>query len=147
MIKAAGLILAKHVEGELYLLLQNRLRKGRMVYEDFGGRMEESDASPLETILREASEESNGLLNCESLKQRIDAGYYSEFYHQKGKYLFLVVLATEEEKQIKDFGKKELYSKIERHVQWIKSSDLRKEILCERLHVNSFTDQLSILKV
>ena len=141
-IRAAGLILAKHVEGELYLLLQYRKRRGCFVYEDFGGKVDRSDVSPIDTLLREAVEESNGMLDRDSLQQRIDSGCYSEFYNHKGKYLFLVILATEKEQQILDFGEEETYSEIKRKVTWVNIDDLKKEDLCGRLHVSSFVMQI-----
>jgi hypothetical protein len=140
MIKAAGLILAKHVDGRLYLLLQRRLRRGRLVYEDFGGRVEATDASPIDTLLREAVEESNGLLDRTSLTQRVERGCYSEFY--QGKYLFLVLLATAEEQAIIDFGEKESHTGIDRQVRWVRADELQKKDLCPRLHHRLFVDQL-----
>jgi hypothetical protein len=141
MIKAAGLILAKHVDGRLYLLLQRRLRRGRLVYEDFGGRAEATDASPIDTLLREAVEESNGLLDRASLAQRVESGCYSGFY--QGKYLFLVLLATAEEQELTDFGEKECHMEIERQVRWVRADEIQKKDLCPRLHHRLFMDQLS----
>lgn len=119
-VKACGIILVHHSE-EPYFLLQKRGK----YYEDFGGRIEPTDRTVFDTMIREAQEESNYRFDPVSLYQRLCATPFF-YYHKKANYLYAVLHATDEEVCLSDgdFGQKETYQNIERQVTWVPTSQL-----------------------
>lgn len=138
-IKAAGLVLTKVVNGQMMFLLQIRryvnddhrprwLRHEEQkefydIVEDFGGKVERDDRTPIDIMVREACEESNNMLDGHSLRNRLMSGHARFFYKKDSKYLLAVLPATEEEQQMNgdEFGECEKDEKfvIERTVTWM----------------------------
>lgn len=128
-VKACGLILV-HYSDEPYFLLQKKKNR----YEDFGGRVDPSDQTVFDTITREATEESNGQLDRESLLQRLFTSTVF-YYHQQANYLYAILPATAEEASLidSDFGSIEAHDQIERQVSWVPLSQLSPDKIHPRL--------------
>jgi 8-oxo-dGTP pyrophosphatase MutT (NUDIX family) len=141
---AAGVILSRLINGRIELLLQEK--KGG--FQDLGGKVDECDATVLDTITREASEETNGLLDKEDLKSRlsIEEKYY--YYIPHSKYLFTVLIATEKEAALEAeaFGSKEEGQGHERRILWVPIAELSSENLFCRLHAPQFLRELMIIQ-
>ena len=90
-VKAAGIILYSITNDFSYLMI---LKNGR--YEDFGGKISTNDNDYYDTAIREASEESNNLINITRERLFLSKHYYIK----KSKYVLFFVEATNEEKKI-----------------------------------------------
>lgn len=128
-IKAAGLILSKVIDGHTYFLMQMVQKDRNIVYEDFGGKIENIDTDWCDIILREVAEESNGVLNAHDLRERIMAATDTTYYHARSKYVFVVLPATLREASLtgEEFGDSEhdaVKFQIHRTVRWINSTDI-----------------------
>ncbi len=137
---AAGVILSKLVDGRQHLLLQEK--KGG--FQDLGGKVEEGDTTVLDTIAREAYEETNGLLDKEDLKSRLSSDERDYYYVAHSKYLFTILDATEKEGALDEeaFGSKEEGQGYERRIKWIPVADLKIENIFCRLHSGRFIENL-----
>lgn len=154
-VKSAGIILYKNVDGNSYLLfiIKENKEKG-VVYEDLGGKVENTDESILQTMAREACEESNGLLDKQSLLSRLDSlveqNYTSFYYTKRSKYLFAVLDATDNEELLtsEDFGDKELNNpyNFKRKIDWIATKDIKNKDLFFRLRSPVFLRDLKNVK-
>lgn len=131
-VKACGIIIVQYAE-EPYFLLQKR---GKL-YEDFGGKVEWSDQSVFDTMVREALEESNHRFDASSLYQRLLTTPFF-YYHKKANYLYAVIQATEEEVYLidQDFGEVENHQQVERSVAWIPMSQISFGNVHPRLHTS-----------
>lgn len=131
-IRAAGVLLYKVLNGCTYYLMQvvTKQKKGQLCtsYEDFGGKVEPSDSSWSDILLREAIEESNGVLNRDELHTRLSNNSTKIFYHDRSKYLFALVEANARESALlgHEFGDKEIDNgyEIQRHVKWLNANDV-----------------------
>lgn len=140
-VKACGLILINYQAEEPYYLLQ---KKGN-VYEDFGGRIDHKlDTDIFDTMTREAYEESNGIFDRKSLKERLlNSPYF--YYNSHSNYLLAILPSTFDETLLtsNDFGIKEVNDKqiIKRSVVWVPVSCFKKKQIhprlnCQQLIVN-----------
>lgn len=158
-VKAAGIILKRMANGAPEFLLQIRryvndkyrprwlpllaIKDGYYdVVEDFGGKVEDTDASIVDIMVREASEESNGRLDISSIRERLSLPSATFFYQRESKYAFAIVDATAEEMALtgQEFGDREQHEEwlIERTVRWMSVTELqqyRRNMHC-RLHVS-----------
>lgn len=118
-VTAGGVILYRIKNNELQLLLMTNRGK----YEDLGGTSESQDKSIYETVAREISEESNGLINKESILKRIKKSDY--IISKTAKYIIFIIKATKKESELtsKQFGNKEIHDNIERTIDWVPVSE------------------------
>lgn len=90
-------------------------------YDDFGGTVDPDDDSVYETIWRETSEETNGIISETDVKKFIKSKKYLQFYNEFCKYFFIVVNVDESFHQNTDvFGDVEETDCIPRTIHWIK---------------------------
>lgn len=118
---AGGIILYRIENKELQLLLM--CRSAGCCYEDLGGKSQFDDQDIYQTVAREAEEESNGLINRNSVFNRIKQ---SEFIiSEKCKYVLFVVRANNKEVNLKSeqFGDKEIHENLPRTVDWVTLSE------------------------
>jgi 8-oxo-dGTP pyrophosphatase MutT (NUDIX family) len=98
--------------------------KGRNFWEDFGGRTDEEDKNVKEAAMREASEESNHVLNKNYLKRLISNNTDKCYYLlQENKYFIIMIYVSGKEKRklTSDiFGTREEHDGIDRKVEWVK---------------------------
>lgn len=147
-VKAAGLILTRKQQGcpHEYLLQirkyandKNRPRWLPLlgqndgfydVLEDFGGKIEDSDQTVEDIIVREASEESNGQFDMHSLRERLALPSARYCYNKDCKYLFVLLPASETESILtgEEFGERENHVSyvIQRTVRWMTIQEVRK---------------------
>lgn len=131
-IRAAGVLLYKVLNGCTYYLMQivTKHKKGQLCtsYEDFGGKIEPSDSTWKDILLREAVEESNGVLNRDELEIRLQSENAKIFYHERSKYLFAVIEANPRESALQgfEFGDTEVDNgyEIKRVVKWLNANDV-----------------------
>lgn len=71
--KAAGILVYKIVQGQIYFLLRQAGNRG---FSDFGGKREAVDSSPEDTAVRECFEETNGVFTKEYLYGMIKTSTY-----------------------------------------------------------------------
>jgi hypothetical protein len=115
-ITSGGVIIYKFNSDGLMELLLSDTRGG---FEDLGGLCEFKDKNIQSTAAREASEESNKILNKNSIKKRIKN--QQPIYIKKSKYIIFIIQATPEEEKLicKDFGDKEIHDNILRKIKWL----------------------------
>lgn len=131
-IRAAGVLLYKVLNGCTYYLMQvvTKQKKGQLCtsYEDFGGKVEPTDSTWKDILLREAVEESNGVLNREELEDRLENENTKLFYHERSKYLFAMIEANQRESALQgfEFGDTEIDNgyEIKRVVKWLNANDV-----------------------
>lgn len=113
---AGGVILYRFINGINMELL---LVESRGNYEDFGGCVDDEDDTIIDTVAREAYEESNKLLKIKSIKKRLNDAQFA--YSERSKYVVYVICANEREEQLNsdDFGDIEIHDNISRKVKWI----------------------------
>lgn len=118
-IRAAGLLIyrfTKHMLEPEYLMINS---KGK--YEDFGGKTDIIDSCIDDTVIREADEESNGVIDKESITKRIKNS--NPVYCNRSKYLVYVIRVNKYYNPT-EFGDREIHDNIPRTVEWVKHSDL-----------------------
>lgn len=140
-IRAAGIIFYYYENNQPIFLMINVSGK----YEDFGGKTDVIDTSILETIVREATEESNNIFN----KNNIKICKKNMCYSKKSKYL-LCFQEISIKYDVELFGTVELNNGINRTVEWIKLDLLLdplfiKNKLHARLRFGYFFKKLKLL--
>lgn len=145
---AGGVILYRMINSNIELLLI----KSRDKYEDFGGKIDKGDVDIYDTIAREVKEESNNLIDYDSIMLRIKDTNNKPVYVKYSKYLVFILEANDLEKELTSemFGTHEIHDNINRTVHWISMTDFLN--LTERKEVNfrlinkPFFDALGALK-
>jgi hypothetical protein len=114
-ITAGGVILYKIKNDKIYLLLINS--KGN--YKDFGGRSDDADESIFDVVSRQAHEESNYILDKDTIKDRLISAKSAYMPHSK--YIIYVVFANDEESKLTSeiFDKRENSTSILRRIKWV----------------------------
>ena len=129
-IRAGGIILYKFtidMKEPQYLMIKYNGK-----YEDFGGRTDMIDKCYQDTVLREAEEESNGILN---LMHTYDLVMNSKpVYSKQSKYVTYLV-KTDNDYDPNDFSDREYHDNISRTVEWVSHSTLiDKKFTINKLH-------------
>jgi len=141
-ISAAGVLLLKNNNE---ILMQKIPKEDSYILSDFGGKVDLTDVTVIETISRELSEEINcGIfsketkkyLNQLTLMEMIEENTIFKSYAPNCKYLTLFVKFDENlySLDMKKIGTKEEHDGIEREVQWIKSEDFIEAHFNHNLH-------------
>lgn len=138
-IRAGGLLFAKVVESEVYLLLchyKDDEWDGKL--EDFGGKTDVKDTSIQKTIYREVDEETNGEITQKNITRLIKSPLSASFYTSRSKYFMYLTIVDEN-----FFPNTEVFGSIENHtgrkrtIQWYKFKDvMENNTLAERLRFN-----------
>jgi len=92
---ASGIMIGCRYNGVIFWLFQRKIRKNignYHIYEDFGGGINASDGNILNTIYREASEETNNILSADILDEIYDIGEITPVYVETSKYLLSFVV-------------------------------------------------------
>lgn len=115
-IRAGGVIVYRKNKNHSVDLL---LIFSRGIYEDIGGRTDIKDTDIYDTVAREVEEETNKIILCESIKDRLTRSKY--VYCAKSKYVIFLVEATENEACLESniFGNIEIHDNISRLIKWI----------------------------
>lgn len=112
------------------------------VYEDFGGKTDSTDGTVYETAVREAEEESNGVLKRSELASNIFGA--NTYISQNSKYVvFFVPVQCMYNPEI--FGKREEHDGIDRTVEWLTSDELLSRDLHPRLKYRKFRMKVQIV--
>lgn len=130
IITSAGITPYIFDNNELYLLFIYRDGK----YEDFGGKTAPIDSSIYDTASREADEESNGILNKETIRNLVPN---SPYFQNKTKYITYFV-ELDKKYDVTLFGNIEIKEQIYRMVEWIKFSDIKDKKFHPRLNRNRY---------
>lgn len=122
-ITAGGVILYRIINNKVELLLATNRHK----YEDLGGRTDNEDKDISNTISREVYEESNKLINKQSILNRIKSRIKRKDYilSKTSKYLLFIIPANHNESKLesKQFGDKEIHDNIPRTICWVPISE------------------------
>lgn len=148
-VKAAGLLLRRWRNGQAEYMIQERryLNDGYTkpswipkqvwhhlshftLFEDFGGKVESCDTSIFDIMVRECQEESNGVLNPMTIRERLNSRHARFFYSRRSQYVLAILPATPDETHLStdDFGacEEHLRYHIERRVKWMSAKELKK---------------------
>ncbi len=124
IVSAAGVMLKNDTKFLLQKYTDEEYIKnhGCYVYADFGGKTDNCDNDVYETVIREASEESNGKLKIS--KQMLQIA--EKYYFKNSKYLLFVVnTKCTYKKVIYKMGNSENHDKIPRVVGWYSTNTLQ----------------------
>lgn len=115
-VTAGGVIIYRETEDHSIDLL---LVESRGLYEDLGGCVDPGDESYVDTVVREAYEESNKLIKRKPLRLKLENAPYC--YSSRCKYIVYITEATSKQKKMKeeDFGTMEIHDNIPRTIKWI----------------------------
>lgn len=115
---AGGMLLYKIVNKELYLLMSF----SNNYYEDIGGRIDITDDTIYDTVIREVREETNNIINLDIVE--LENTYYN--YNKIGKYIIFLVKANDIQKKLNssNFGNYEIHDNIKRTIEWINYNDI-----------------------
>ena len=130
-IRAAGVMFFRY--NNVAEQLEFLMIKCKDKYEDFGGKTSERDKTIYDTVIREAFEESNGVLSRDYVHDCIKN--LQGVYTKKSKYL---VFFSEFDLKcnLSDFGTEEFYANISRTVEWIPGHKLiDKQFIKDQLHI------------
>lgn len=116
--KAGVLPFVKH-NGEIYVLLQCKACNG--LFESFSGSVDYDDTLLEETAAREASEESNGVLEYTAVRKEISQDFC--LYHQRGKFCLFFLEISGIHPSV--FGDRETHDNIPRTCHWVKLTTAR----------------------
>lgn len=121
-ISACGCLFYKVVNGDLYLLLISYTDPEWDRLDDFGGKIDTTDVSVIDAIIRETSEESNDIINGDII-QRCD---YYEFYNRQSKYYSIVIEVDDDFfPDTTVFGDFERADRLGRTVNWYKYDEYK----------------------
>ncbi len=125
-VSAGGVLIYKNVNNAMHLLLID----SRNVYEDIGGKIDETDEDIYNAIAREVEEETNNIIEKDKIIDRIKKAHkLSQWvYVPKSKYVIFLVEATPTEQKLEKekFGDTELHDNFPRTIGWISRENLMK---------------------
>jgi 8-oxo-dGTP pyrophosphatase MutT (NUDIX family) len=128
-ISACGCMFYKIVNNNLYLLLIKYADPNWSKYDDFGGVIDHSDDTLLDTIIREATEETNGVIDNLTINMYLDNDTTKTFYNKNSKYYSLLFEVDDSFHYDTDvFGIFEEADKISRTVEWYKYTDVKQNL-------------------
>lgn len=146
-VTAGGVIIYRFVAENVELLLADT----RGNFEDLGGRADQKDDDIVNTVAREAYEESNKILSKKEIMKRLNE--VQPIYIEKTKYALFIIPALEKEVRLvgSDFGDREIHDDIERTIKWIPLAvfllpEIIKNKLNWRLKSKQVFDRLKALK-
>lgn len=116
-VKAGGLLLYKRTNDGIKFLMANYFGK----YEDLGGKTDSCDESIIDTISREVSEESNGIITSSYVKNLLKDQKY--IYIKNSKYILYICEATDDYNP-RDFDDIEYHTNLPRRIEWIDINDV-----------------------
>ncbi len=132
---AAGCLFYKFVNNEPYVLLIKYSDPKWTRLDDLGGRIDMTDVSLDAAIIREVREESNGVIDAETMRKLLNNPSTLTFYHKRGKYCLKMVKVDDSfYPDTTVFGKRELTDDIERTIAWYKYYDVV-DNMAERLDI------------
>ena len=137
-VRAAGvLFFYLGTDGKPVYLLQKQRERGKFQYFDLGGKIEDEDRSIEELVVRELTEETNGLIT----KITWDGALTKWHYQRNAKYLLITVQVQSSEffeNPKERMGEKETHTGEERVVDWVPHATLTKSNVNARLHLHFF---------
>ena len=103
--------------------------------DDFGGKVDHQDRDKFETICREVSEESNGIINRQIILNLTRTNKCFGCYTESSKYFFLTIEVDDTfYPDTSIFGNREIYENINRVINWHNINDvLRNKKLAHRI--------------
>jgi 8-oxo-dGTP pyrophosphatase MutT (NUDIX family) len=133
-ISACGCLFYKIVDNVVQLLLIKYTDPNWQRLDDFGGKIDLDDTSVFNAMMREVSEETNGVITGEYLTSAIN-GDTKTFYNRKSKYyIWLVQVDDTFFPDTSIFGNNEIYDNIERTVQWYNFNEIKDSLAYRILH-------------
>ncbi len=121
VVTAAGALFFYRHNNELFVLLQQNEDPDWRDYktiEDLGGKVEPEDASVYETIAREVSEETNGVIPFQDILERVSQE--PVHYKRDSKYALALMPASRAEFALnsRQFGQVEYKDNFPREIRW-----------------------------
>lgn len=132
-ILAGGVIFYRYIGMQLQLLM---IYKGNVI-EDIGGKTEFNDLSIYDTVAREVSEETNGIVNSIVIYNQL---LYSPcVYMPNCKYVTFFVKSNSYESMLtsENFGDKEIKFNLFRKIMWINIADIHKYKTAHRVNLKN----------
>ena len=151
-IRAGGVILYKRTNNNnIEILLIKKIIGNVSRYEDIGGKTDSMDTNILDTISREADEETNNVVNKTIIKNQLINS--NLIYSYKSKYVVAFTKANKYERKLNSdmFGTEETHDKIIRTIHWVNINDILENKICLhprlRMMIKELKDELNSLKI
>ena len=133
--------------GKLQLLLISYADPKWNKLDDFGGQVDENDETVDDTIARETSEETNGVINEEFITEQFENDdNYNVFYNAKSKYYVAVLeVGNDFYPDTSVFGTLEETDKINRTIGWYDYLTVKNKMavrLTSNIDLMTFLDEL-----
>ena len=121
-VSAGGAMIYKITDGAMRFLMI----KNCGLFEDIGGKIDDTDEDIYTAVAREVEEETNKQILAKNIIKRIKKAEY--VYVPRSKYVVFFVEATDNEKKLKktDFGEYELHDNFPRIIGWLTRSEFAK---------------------
>lgn len=148
-VSACGTLFYKIKNKKLWLLLIKYASSNWPRLDDFGGQIDNHDATVLDAIYREVYEETNGCIDKSLMARTMTYGFDSTFYNKYSKY-YLILIKSESDffDDTSVFGDCETTDNIERVVSWYEY-DVVRDKLARRLdnvieHLDSINKSIGV---
>lgn len=136
-ISACGCLFYKIVNNKVQLLLIEYDDPNWPKLDDFGGKIDETDNELYDAIARETSEETNNVIACDYLLDRLKNEELKIFYEKHSKYYLVLLKASKKfHPDTSVFGDFENCDKIKRKINWYDYQTVKSK-LAYRLGKNS----------
>lgn len=132
-ISAAGCLIYKIINDQLYLLLIKYYNQAWVELDDFGGKIDIDDENIFDTISRELLEETNNIIDYNTI-----AHYKNiHFYNRNSKYYNILIQVNQDfHNDTTVFGNLEIHDNLYRFVKWYNYKDVKNNI-ATRIYTNT----------
>ncbi len=143
-ISACGILFFRNGADGKELLLITYTDPFRTKLDDFGGKIDETDDSVMAGMIRETTEETNGVINEKIISNVLSKSPPNIFYTQQSKYyLYIIEVSNDFFPDTNVFGNFENVDKKSRTVAWHKYVDCKNDLafrLSKNKQVMSFLE-------
>lgn len=134
-ISACGVLFYRLNNNNIELLLIKYEDKNWPRLDDFGGQIDLEDKNILEVIYREASEETNELIDISKVIKKYNNIKY--FYNKKSKYYFMLIEVDNKfATNTQIYGNIEFHDNIKRTISWYNYKEVKNNIAYRLLYCN-----------
>ena len=150
-VKASGILLYHIVDNELFILVSEKKIRNKkssnsdseeykIIWEDFGGKVDSTDKTIYDTAVRETLEESNFIFNEEYLRAEIQKIFPQNFAWNADCCYGTFILPLQEKIDPTILGEKELHDNLDRVCKWVSYNDFM--YYRKKIHIRLKTKKL-----
>lgn len=127
-ISACGSLFYTIEDNKLKLLLINYTDINWPRLDDFGGKIDMTDMSVFDSMVREVSEETNNIITSDYLNMKINENTKTFYNKQSKYYVWLINVNNNEFQDTSIFGNIEISDNIERNIKWYDFNEIKNKL-------------------